>query len=47
MFFGASIYERIGGEPAMNAAVDLFYKKMMADDRVSKYFVNTNMKFQA
>ena len=28
-----SIYERIGGEAAMDAAVDLFYRKVLSDDR--------------
>ncbi|MGB0258737.1 MAG: group I truncated hemoglobin [Coraliomargarita sp.] len=34
----SSIYERIGGEPAIDAAVDLFYVKVLADDRIKHFF---------
>lgn len=43
---GESVYERIGGEPAMDAAVDLFYRKVLADDRISKYFDTVDMDAQ-
>jgi len=33
-----SLYERIGGEDAVNAAVDVFYRKVLADDRINKFF---------
>lgn len=42
-----SIYERLGGQPAINAAVDLFYKKVLADKRVNHFFEDVNMKRQA
>ena len=42
-----SIYERIGGEPAMNAAVDLFYRKVLSDDRVNGFFEGIDMQDQA
>ena len=42
-----SIYERIGGEAAMDAAVDLFYRKVLADDRVSGFFDGIDMQDQA
>jgi truncated hemoglobin YjbI len=35
----ASIYERIGGAPAVTAAVDIFYNKMLADPRVNYWLV--------
>mgnify|MGYP000080639749 CR=1 FL=1 len=41
-----SIYARIGGQPAMDAAVDLFYKKVLADKRVNHFFEDVNMKRQ-
>ncbi|PCH60622.1 MAG: group 1 truncated hemoglobin [Gammaproteobacteria bacterium] len=41
-----SLYERLGGEAAVSAAVDIFYRKMLADDRVSSFFDNTDMDKQ-
>lgn len=42
----ASLYQRIGGKAAIDAAVDLFYKKVLADERVNHFFEDTNMKAQ-
>jgi len=42
-----TLYEKIGGEPAVNAAVDIFYRKVLADDRVNGYFSNVDMEQQA
>lgn len=42
-----SVYERIGGEPAVDAAVDIFYRKVLADDRISHFFSSVDMKRQA
>ena len=42
-----SLYEKIGGEAAVNAAVDLFYRKVLADDRINKFFEGTDMARQA
>lgn len=33
-----SLYESIGGADAVDAAVDLFYEKVLADERISEYF---------
>lgn len=41
-----SLYERIGGEPAVNAAVEIFYRKVLADHRISRFFDNTDMDKQ-
>lgn len=41
-----SIYARLGGQPAIDAAVDIFYKKVLADDRVNFFFEDVNMKRQ-
>jgi len=29
----ATIYEQVGGAPAVEAAVDVFYRKVLTDDR--------------
>jgi hemoglobin len=42
-----SLYDQLGGEPAVNAAVDIFYRKMLADDRVSRFFEGVDMDNQA
>lgn len=42
----SSLYEKIGGEAAVDAAVDLFYRKVLADDRISHYFDAIDMDSQ-
>lgn len=41
-----SLFEKIGGEPAVDAAVDLFYRKVLSDDRISRFFDDTDMDEQ-
>ena len=41
-----SIYERLGGEPAIDAAVDIFYRKVLVDERISHFFDAVNMDRQ-
>lgn len=41
-----SLYERIGGDAAVNAAVDLFYVKVLADKRISHFFEGVDMAKQ-
>jgi hemoglobin len=41
-----SLYERLGGEAAIAAAVDLFYDKVMADERTRPFFAAIDMKAQ-
>lgn len=41
-----SLYHKIGGKAAISAAVDLFYKKVIADERVNHFFEDVNMKRQ-
>jgi len=43
----SSLYERLGGEPAVNAAVDIFYRRVLADDRIAKFFDGVDMDQQA
>ncbi len=43
---GKSLYERIGGEAAVNAAVELFYKKVQDDYRINRFFENVDMSKQ-
>jgi len=41
-----SIYERLGGEAAVDAAVDIFYRKVLTDDRISSFFDDVDMDRQ-
>jgi hemoglobin len=41
-----SLFERIGGEPAVDAAVDIFYRKVLLDDRISHHFEGVEMDIQ-
>lgn len=38
-----SLYERLGGAPAIEAAVDIFYGKVLADERLKHFFVNIDL----
>lgn len=42
-----TLFEQIGGRDAVNAAVDIFYKKVLADDRISHFFDGVDMEKQA
>ena len=43
----SSVYERIGGEAAVDAAVDKFYRRVLADDRINSFFEGVDMENQA
>ena len=42
----ASLYERIGGEPAVSQAVEIFYRKVLTDDRIKHFFDDVDMDRQ-
>lgn len=41
-----SLYDRLGGEAAVNAAVDIFYKKVLADTLLAPFFSGLDMQAQ-
>ena len=41
-----SLYQKLGGKPAMEAAIDAFYVKVLADDRVKHFFDDVSMDKQ-
>ena len=43
----STLYEQIGGEAAVDAAVDAFYRKVLTDDRVSRFFDDIDMDKQS
>lgn len=43
----ASLFAKLGGEAAVNAAVDIFYRKVLNDSRINHFFENVNMEQQA
>ena len=43
----STLLDQIGGDDAVNAAVDIFYKKVLADDTISSFFDKTDMDGQS
>lgn len=43
----STLFEQLGGAPAVEAAVDRFYRKVLADDRISAFFEGIDMDKQA
>ena len=41
-----SLFDQLGGEPAVEAAVDIFYRKVLSDDRISRFFEDVDMDRQ-
>jgi hemoglobin len=41
-----TLYERLGGKAAIDAAVDLFYDKVLKDERIRHFFDGVDMKKQ-
>ena len=44
---GGNLYERLGGEAAVDAAVDRFYQKVLADPNLAPFFDGLEMARQA
>jgi hemoglobin len=43
----STVYDQLGGEPAINAAVDIFYRRVLADPYVARFFEGVDMVRQA
>lgn len=41
-----SLFKRLGGMNAVNAAVDIFYEKVLGDDSINHFFKKTDMPAQ-
>lgn len=41
-----TLYERLGGQEAVDGAVDIFYRKVLSDDNVNYFFDNVDMDKQ-
>ena len=41
-----NLYEMIGGEPAVEAAVDCLYERILADATINGFFAHTDMDVQ-
>lgn len=41
-----TLYEKLGGKETVDIAVERFYEKVLNDERVKHFFVNTDMKQQ-
>jgi len=42
----SSLYEQLGGKAALDAAVDRFYEKVLADERINQFFDGVDMQRQ-
>jgi hemoglobin len=42
-----SLFEQLGGAAAVDAAVDIFYRKVLSDDRINEFFDGVDMDKQA
>lgn len=43
----STLYEKLGGAAAVDAAVDKFYRRVLADDRIAHFFEGVDMDKQA
>ena len=42
-----TLYEQLGGAAAVDKAVDIFYRRMLSDERVARFFDDVDMDRQA
>lgn len=42
-----TLFNKLGGEGAVDAAVEIFYRKVLSDDRISEFFDDVDMDRQA
>ena len=42
----SSLFEKLGGDSVISDAVDIFYEKVLSDDKVSHFFYYTDMAEQ-
>ncbi len=42
----SSLYEKLGGKEAIDAAVEIFYQKVLSDDRIKHFFDTVDMDKQ-
>jgi hemoglobin len=42
-----SLFEKLGGEAAVDAAVDIFYRKVLSDSTINRFFDGVDMEKQA
>ena len=42
-----TLFDKLGGEAAVNAAVDIFYRKVLTDHRINRFFEDVDMERQA
>lgn len=41
-----SLFEKLGGAAAVNAAVDIFYRKVLSDDDINHFFDDSDLQAQ-
>ncbi|MBI1390038.1 MAG: group 1 truncated hemoglobin [bacterium] len=41
-----NLYEQLGGDAAVDQAVEIFYRKVLTDDRISRFFDDVDMDTQ-
>ena len=42
----SSLFEKLGGEKSVDAAVDIFYRKVLLDERINDFFTDVDMDEQ-